>query len=61
MASCKECAFYSPVIDELGRNFNDVGEESEHFCPMYQDAIPDGVFDGVKDCKFFEPTHDERG
>ena len=54
MASCKDCVFYSKVIDDLGRSFNDVGSEGAHFCPMYHDTIPNGVFEGEKLCKFFE-------
>lgn len=54
MASCKDCMFYSEHIDELNRNFNDIGDPSNHYCPMYQDAIPDGIFDGVKECEFYQ-------
>lgn len=61
MESCKTCALYSPVIDELGRDFNDVGDINNHYCPMYQDAIPEGIFDGQKDCEFHEPKENERG
>ena len=54
MALCSKCAFYSEEIDETGRNFNDIGNENEHFCTMYRDTIPDGVFNGEKDCDFYE-------
>lgn len=54
MASCKDCSFYSETIDELNRNFNDVGDVHNHYCPMYQDAIPAGVFNGAKSCEFYE-------
>ena len=54
MASCSKCAYYSETIDELQRNFNDVGPTGNHYCPMYPDAIPDGVFNGPKDCVFFD-------
>ena len=54
MASCKDCVFYSSNIDELSRNFNDVGNPEGHYCPMYQDAIPDGVYNGSKECEYYE-------
>ena len=54
MALCKNCAFYSETIDELNRDFNDVGDVDNHYCPMYQDAIPEGVFNGEKNCEFYE-------
>lgn len=50
MASCETCLFYSKTIDELNRDFNDVGDIDNHYCPMYEDAIPDGIFEGFKDC-----------
>ena len=52
MESCKTCILYSEEFDDLHRDFNDVGNETEHFCPMYEDNIPDGVFDGKKSCDF---------
>lgn len=52
MESCKTCLLYSEKFDDLHRDFNDVGNETEHFCPMYEDNIPDGVFDGKKSCDF---------
>lgn len=58
MESCKGCAFYSKEIDELGMNFNDVGNVDNHYCPMYQDAIPSGVFEGEKECEYFEEKGD---
>lgn len=54
MESCKNCVFYSQSIDELSRDYNDVDPVSNHYCPMYQDAISDGVFDGKTKCEFFE-------
>lgn len=54
MALCKKCLFYSQSADELERNYNDVGAQENHYCVMYQDAIPDGVYDGGKDCEFYE-------
>ena len=53
MASCDKCLFYSVENDELNRDFNDVGDPDNHYCPMYRDEIPEGVFNGEKDCEFF--------
>lgn len=53
MESCKTCLLYSEHYDNLHRDYNDVGNESEHFCSMYQDHMPDGVFDGKKPCEFY--------
>jgi hypothetical protein len=54
MALCNQCAFYSESVDNLNRDFNDIGNEDNHYCPMYNDAIPDGVYNGVKDCEYYE-------
>ena len=53
MESCKNCLLYSETFDNLHMDFNDVGDENEHFCPMYEDHIPDGIFDGEKKCDFY--------
>ena len=55
MAYCKGCLFYSESVDEQGIDFNDVGNPEEHFCSMYIDAIPDGVYNGSKECDYYEP------
>ena len=55
MASCSEkCFIYNKDFDELGEAWNDIGPEDSHFCAMYYDRIPDGIFDGPKKCPFFE-------
>lgn len=59
MAYCKGCLFYSESVDELNRDNNDVGNPEDHFCNMYTDAIPDGVYNGSKDCEFYEPMETE--
>ena len=59
MADCRKCFFYSKEFDEAKQEINDVviiGEntEDQHFCDAYS-PIPDGVFNGPKDCpKFLE-------
>ena len=59
MALCDKCRFYSESIDEMNRDYNDIGDIDNHYCPMYQDAIPGGVFNGPKDCEFY--TEKESG
>lgn len=54
MGSCKECAYYSKTIDDLNRSFNDVGKESNHYCMMWNDAVPEGAYEGTKECTFYE-------
>lgn len=58
MASCKKCEFYSQQTDELNRAFNDVGNPANHYCPMYQDAIPEGVYEGNGDCEYYSERDD---
>ena len=53
MGSCKDCALYSEHFDNLNRDFNDIGNENDHFCMMYQDFIPFGIYDGNKDCEYY--------
>lgn len=58
MANCKRCAFYTKDGDELQRAHDDIlviGEENDHhFCFAYT-PIPDGVFEGDKDCPHYTP------
>lgn len=53
MGSCEKCRHYSKTIDDLNRSFNDVGNVNNHYCMMWNDAIPDGIYDGKKDCEFW--------
>lgn len=54
MASCsKKCAIYDRNYDEFRQLYNDIWPKDAHFCDMYDDRIPDGVFDGPKDCPYF--------
>lgn len=54
MGLCDNCTIYSKRADEFNRDFNDVGAVSNHYCIMYRDAIPDGIYDGNNDCEYFE-------
>jgi hypothetical protein len=58
MALCSECLFYDLVIDDINRSFNDIDAITNHFCSMYADMIPNGVFNGPKDCTFFAPKEE---
>lgn len=59
MASCKDCAYYSQEIDALNQAFNDVGNEDAHFCMMWQDEIPNGIYNGGKDCEFYSKKEED--
>lgn len=57
MANCKKCLFYSEEWDEMKRRTNDEIEDGKdaddnHFCEAFY-PIPDGVFDGEKQCEKF--------
>lgn len=54
MASCKTCQYYTEQMETLGTNWNDIGEIDNHYCVMWSGAIPDGIYDGVKDCEYYE-------
>jgi hypothetical protein len=63
MASCsKKCALYEISGDDFWQLHNDVLYEDEkgshvresHICVMYDGFIPDGIFDGPKECPYFE-------
>ena len=55
MASCsKKCFVYNKEWDDFRARYNDIGPENAHFCDMYDGPIPDGIFDGPKECPFFE-------
>jgi hypothetical protein len=45
--------FYDKDIDEMGQRGNDIGPEDAHFCDMYDGAIPKGIFDGPKKCRYY--------
>lgn len=59
MESCKTCEYYSESYDEMCRDMNDTGGENEHYCVMYDNAIPEGVFEGVAKCKYYTAKGNE--
>ena len=63
MADCsKKCFIYRKDYDDLWQCHNDVLYVDEkgshvkesHVCYMYDEFIPDGIFDGPKECPYFE-------
>lgn len=59
MAKCRGCFNYSQLDDDMRRVWNDdVGPDYDpdaHFCLMYEDGIPKGVYNSSKDCRFYKP------
>ena len=60
MANCNGCFFYSEEQDYFKQKYNDVDVvgvdlDAEHFCDAYA-PIPDGVFNGEKDCPKYLPN-----
>ena len=61
MALCNKCRFFTEAYDELNRDFNDIGDPDNHYCPMYQDAIPNEIYYSGKNCEYFTDTKNEQG
>ena len=58
MALCDNCIFYRKEFDEFRQQYVDavvVGSEEpeEHFCQMYTDHIPSGIFYNNEKCEFY--------
>lgn len=57
MALCSKCLFYRKEYDEYWQGLDDVVKKGDtklkHHCPMYDSQIPDGMFNGDKDCKYY--------
>lgn len=55
---CDKCANYSKQEDEFRQEYvdkivlDDKGRE-QHFCPMYDDHIPSGIYYDGESCPFF--------
>lgn len=58
MALCDKCAFMDKRYDQFRQDYNDaevIGERTEqHFCPMYNDHIPEDIYYGNGDCVFYD-------
>lgn len=53
MGYCKNCIIYNRNYDELQIDYNDIDEQGLHFCPVYENGIKAGVYEGLKDCESF--------
>jgi hypothetical protein len=57
MALCDNCAFMDERYDTFRQNYNDAvpidNTVEQHFCPMYDDHIPNGIYYGDSDCSFY--------
>lgn len=58
MALCDSCLFFDERYDKFRQDYNDavpIGEDLEqHFCPMYDDNIPNGIYYNNADCEFYQ-------
>lgn len=59
MALCKRCAFMNERYDEFRQSYNDAvptaDKQVQHFCPMYDDNIPNEIYYGNGSCEFHQP------
>ena len=57
MGLCSTCVHMNREQDEFRQQFDDVIVEGDntvhHFCPMYDDHIPDKIFYADGDCPFY--------
>lgn len=57
MALCSKCTFMNKQYDEFRQDYNDaivVGNTTvEHFCPMYDDHIPNGIYYKGEKCEYY--------
>ncbi len=59
MALCDSCLHYRKGFDKLGQIHDDVVIETDndkrqkHFCPMYDDHIPNDIYYDNADCEFY--------
>lgn len=58
MGYCEKCAVYNKLHDSLRESWQDSVPEGEqaksHFCIMYE-KMPDGIWEGEKECDYFVP------
>ena len=64
MGLCNKCVFMSEKYDNIRRNHDDVvvdgKNESHHYCPMYDDHVPNDIYFGSADCKYFDSKYSRR-
>lgn len=55
MEYCKQCVLYNEIYSQRLADWQDalpIGETpKEHFCLMYQQGIPDAIWNGKKTCE----------
>lgn len=60
MALCSKCIFMNKRYDEFRQSYNDAvpvsDKQTQHFCPMYDDAIPNDIYYKDGDCQHYQPT-----
>ena len=65
---CDTCMNYRKEFDEFRQQFDDIividnTRPEPHFCPMYDNRIPDGIYYNGDTCEFYidekEPQHNE--
>lgn len=58
MALCSKCVFYDERYDGFRQDYNDAvpttDSRLQHFCPMYDDNIPNGIYYDNEDCPFYQ-------
>lgn len=58
MALCDTCAFMDKRYDQFRQEYNDTvrtdNKIEQHFCPMYDDHIPNGIYYGDDKCKHYQ-------
>ena len=55
---CDKCLNYSKEIDLFRQQYVDKividgNDQEQHFCPMYDDHIPEGIYYNGENCEFF--------
>lgn len=55
MEYCKYCLIYSSLYDEQRQLSDDTNQAGtiRHFCKMFDEHIPAGIFSGASACPFF--------
>ena len=58
MALCKNCAFMNERYDQFRQEYNDAvpvdDKQTQYFCPMYDDHIPNDIYYENGKCQFYQ-------
>ena len=62
MALCDSCQNYDKSYDEFRQNYDDViiengDKRQKHYCNMYDDHIPFGIFYENENCVYYRQDH----